>query len=841
MENNALTANRDTVAGLAREAAAKAFRKKSATKSGGSPTVSKTPMAAVDPTTLESLMTSTKRSPLTEQRASTFASQHKSSSSTSIATPSLQENRKVQKSTSKKKKKKRKKKKIAKNATPALGMAFAFSNSISVKTALADACSTPPEVRKIREARAAAEAKEKAVLSENDKEKAFGQKNVKQGNKKDQHKDESFVPEKRATPKSSAKREKRQKKGKKASKITKTPGNYSARKSASKRKRSNVSVSFSGLMNMNLMKEATVTPPGAKAAMAAKLFEEHKDVANATPKNTSAKLLADSPQPPSFFRQSAASRRAPTPKSRNSKTSPRRRESTARRQRRSSRRLSGTNDIEEMDTAMRELRRAEFLAKKKREEEARLQAKVVDDKTKEKARLFIKKKELMKSPSKKAFEQENGIEAVIINSPKSSQKSPAPIRRRLSENYMLPMRRENGSPLAPQHSMTPEQYATDAALRARLQRHEQLCATPGAPAHFGGDFSDDSDNEEEVTLHDGTIKGPKSAPGRISPRLVEAVKRNNAAILMQRFIRGHSSRCRYRTLISERARAAEEAHLARMEQARQMQAVKEALASRKITGMMWSFVQRSKTAKEVHRRHSAAVSLQSIIRMLLASRFAQKMRQERNSELARLEQRQKICSKWEHIYRSYRSRIQKEIMCAIKSDYEAQLRRSVLEKQKYSAALSIQSCWRKISAKKRVAHIRAAEEQKTATELAAAARLACTPNFANARILIESFDEHPNGFIVYNIFATLPTIGGSLTTARMWARYSQIDALDATLRLSGFCNLPTMPPKTWCQSHSFGFLQRRKCQLEKYLQGLITRPDVAQSHEFRYFMRALRA
>ena len=102
---------------------------------------------------------------------------------------------------------------------------------------------------------------------------------------------------------------------------------------------------------------------------------------------------------------------------------------------------AGTKDSDEMNEAMKELRRAEFLANKKREEEARLQAKVVDDDTKERARLFIKKKELMKSPSKKAFEKENGIGSVSILSPKSSQKSPAPIRRRISERT-VPMRRK---------------------------------------------------------------------------------------------------------------------------------------------------------------------------------------------------------------------------------------------------------------------------------------------------------------------------------------------------------------------------------------------------------------
>ena len=50
MENSSLSANRDAVASLAKEAAAKVFNKKSNIKSKKLPTVSKTPMAAVDPT-----------------------------------------------------------------------------------------------------------------------------------------------------------------------------------------------------------------------------------------------------------------------------------------------------------------------------------------------------------------------------------------------------------------------------------------------------------------------------------------------------------------------------------------------------------------------------------------------------------------------------------------------------------------------------------------------------------------------------------------------------------------------------------------------------------------------
>ena len=102
----------------------------------------------------------------------------------------------------------------------------------------------------------------------------------------------------------------------------------------------------------------------------------------------------------------------------------------------------------------------------------------------------------MKSPSKKAFEKENGIQGVTIASP--THRSPAPIRRRLSGkgSQMLAVRREKGSPLAPAQSMTPEQNASIAARSAaRRQRQEQLCATPGAPEYFGGDFSDESDVE----------------------------------------------------------------------------------------------------------------------------------------------------------------------------------------------------------------------------------------------------------------------------------------------------------------------------------------------------------
>ena len=138
--------------------------------------------------------------------------------------------------------------------------------------------------------------------------------------------------------------------------------------------------------------------------------------------------------------------------------------------------------------------------------------------------------------------------------------------------------------------------------------------------------------------------------------------------------------------------------------------------------------------------------------------------------------------------------------------------------------------------------LQAEQQQRAAVHKTAATNAMINrPDFEHASVGIENYYEHENGYVLYDIVATLPTMGGRVTQAKMLARYSHIDAIDATLRLSGFRNLPTMPPKTWCRNTSLGFLRRRKKQLEIYLQGLIRRPDIAQSHEFRYFMRALQA
>merc|ERR1711871_1077863 len=72
------------------------------------------------------------------------------------------------KSTSSKKHGRRKKKKRNKPKPLGLGMGFPFTNAAAVSSVLGDACSTPPEVRKLREERAIKELT--ADKSETDKQ-----------------------------------------------------------------------------------------------------------------------------------------------------------------------------------------------------------------------------------------------------------------------------------------------------------------------------------------------------------------------------------------------------------------------------------------------------------------------------------------------------------------------------------------------------------------------------------------------------------------------------------------------------------------------------------------------
>jgi hypothetical protein len=134
-----------------------------------------------------------------------------------------------------------------------------------------------------------------------------------------------------------------------------------------------------------------------------------------------------------------------------------------------------------------------------------------------------------------------------------------------------------------------------------------------------------------------------------------------------------------------------------------------------------------------------------------------------------------------------------------------------------------------------------------------------------ANVDVEHFTVTPEGHVAYVLRVGLTTTTSTFnfpsstaaaaaatatattatTTAAgvMRTRYSEVSALHSLLLTEydskNSKKLPSMPPKTWCRSTDVLFLERRKNQLQIYLNCLLQNPEIVRTSAMRKFFQSL--